>query len=487
MINELETHNLRQDMKIIFTSIFRPGFGGGSGRVAHELAEQFAREHDVVMICPAPKTGYERSEDGLSFFGIRSAGDDEFHMPDLSAKSVGEIFDFLDEFRPDIVHAHDPTLTGLIVQVWARMNLVPFVHTTHVLPSKALEFGTTEALDVWFMKTLSGSFMIRAINNFFMNCDALIALNQPALESIREFGFQGPIFIIPNGRDLKHYNRCQNADINADQKILVFIGFLMDRKNQAYLLKTVKELPENYTLQLIGKSHTSKYLHQLEEYCLAHDLKNVKFVGQIDHDQIPVYLEKAHILPSASKLEVQSLVVIEALASETPVVGLASETIDELINDEVGARLAKDIDPVDFAKQIERICNLPPEEYQEICQAARQRVAHLDWSNVVISTADAYREILKTKPSITEDESDMLISLVNFFTTGDVRDYLLDAIEDARKIQGAENALLPRVKVPRSIRSWIRVHSSTWYFSAVTILISVVGYLTMKRKRKRNQ
>ncbi len=487
MIDEIETHNLRQDMKIVFTSIFRAGLGGGSGRVALELADQFAREYDVVMICPADKTGYQRSEDGLSFFGVRSAGDSEFKMPDLSAKSVGEIFDFLTEFQPDIVHAHDPTLIGLIVQVWARMNLVPFVHTTHILPSKALEFGITEALDVWFMKALSGSFMLSAISNFFLNCDALIALNKPALESIREFGFQGPVFIIPNGRALKRYNRCQNADINTDQKILVFIGFLMDRKNQAYLLKTVKELPDNYTLQLIGKPHSPKYLHQLEEYCREHDLQNVEFVGQIDHDQIPDYLEKAHILPSASKLEVQSLVVIEALASGTPVVGLSNETIDELINDEVGACLAKDIDPKDFANQIERICNLPAEEYQKMCQTARQRVTHLDWSNVVKSTTDAYHEILKTKPSITKDESDMLTSLVNFFTTGDVRDYLLDAIEDARKTRIADKTLLPRVKVPRSIRSWIRVHSSTWYFSGVTILISVIGYLYMKGQAKRNQ
>jgi hypothetical protein len=168
-------------------------------------------------------------------------------------------------------------------------------------------------------------------------------------------------------------------------------------------------------------------------------------------------------------------------------VGLSNETIDELINDEVGVCLAKDIDPKDFANQIERICNLPAEEYQKMCQTARQRVTHLDWSNVVKSTTDAYHEILKTKPSITKDESDMLTSLVNFFTTGDVRDYLLDAIEDARKTRIADKTLLPRVKVPRSIRSWIRVHSSTWYFSGVTILISVIGYLYMKGQAKRNQ
>jgi glycosyltransferase involved in cell wall biosynthesis len=324
------------------------------------------------------------------------------------------------------------------------------------------------------------------LNNFYLNCDALIALNQSALESIREFGFQGSVFVVPNGRDLKYYSCCKNADNTIDQKILVFIGFLNKRKNQAYLLKTLKELPANYILRLIGKPLTPEYLDELKEYCREHSLKNVEFVGQIEHDQIPDFLEEAHVFPSASKMEVQSLVVIEALASGTPVVGLSNETIDELINDEVGACLAKDKEPVDFAKQIERICNLPVDEYQAMCQTARKRVAHLDWSNVVYSTSEAYQEILKIKPTRSDDESDMLTSLVSFLTMGDVRDFLLDAIEETRLSPGAESSLLPRVKVPSAIK-WIRVPSSTWLISGITILVSVFGYLFMKDRGKKKK
>ena len=475
-------------MKIVFTSIFRPGLGGGAGRVAHELAGHFALEHDVVMICPADKTGYEKREEGISVFGIRSAGDDEFHMPDLSGRTVGEIFDFLSEYQPDIVHAHDPALIGLIGQVWARMNLVPFVHTAHILPSKALDFGTIDALNVPLLKSsLSESVIVSVLNNFYLNCDALIALNQSALESIREFGFQDSIYVIPNGRDLKHYSQCKNADNTTDQKTLVFIGFMNKRKNQIYLLKTLKELPANYILRLIGNPLNPEYLNELEEYCHEHSLKNVEFVGQVGHDQIPDYLEGAHVFPSASKMEVQSLVVIEALASGTPVVGLSNETIDELIDDEVGAWLAKDKKPDEFAQQIERICNLRADEYQVMCQTARERVAHLDWSNTVYSTAEAYREILQTKPTRSDDESDMLTSLVSFLAMGDVRDYLLDAIEETRQSPGAESGLLPRLKVPSAIKSWIRVPSSTWLISGITILVSVFGYLFMKGQGKKKK
>jgi len=475
-------------MKIVFTSIFRPGHGGGAGRVAHELAHSFALDHEVVMVCPADKTGISQENSDLVIYGIRSAGNTEFQMPDLSSRAVRQLFDFLDDFQPDIVHAHEPALMGLVGQIWAKMNRVPFVHTTHVLPSRAIEFGTTEAIRVPapILKSSLTDYAIRSVlGNFFRNCDALIALNQPALESIREFGFEGPIFVVPNGRALAHYNQRRFADNTAEQKVLVFIGFLSGRKNQSYLLKTLNALPDYYSLRLIGKPLDNKYQSKLEHYIQKHNLNNVEFVGQITQEQIPDYLEEAHVFTSASKMEVQSLVVIEALASGTPVVGLSNETIDELVSEDVGAWLAKDQKPTAFAKQIERICNLPSEQYLKICQNARERVKHLDWSNVVTSTVEAYQEILKINLTVSDDESDMLTSLVRFFSKGDLKNYLLDVIDEARNRSAAEASILPRVKVPSKMQSWIRVPSSTWLISGMTIVASVIGYLFMRGRGKK--
>jgi len=477
-------------MRIVFTSIFRPGHGGGAGRVAHELAHSFAIDHEVVMVCPADKSGISVDDAGLLIYGIRSAGENEFQMPDLSSRAVRQLFDFLEDFRPDIVHAHEPALMGLIGQIWAKMNNVPFVHTTHVLPSKAIDFGTTEAIHVpepILKSSLTDYAIQRVLGNFFKNCDALIALNQPALESIREFGYGGPIFVIPNGRALAHYNKCEFTDSTSEEKVLVFIGFLSDRKNQSYLLKTLKALPDTYTLRLIGKPLDAEYQNKLERYIQKNDLKNVEFIGQITHEQIPQYLAGAHIFSSASKMEVQSLVVIEALASGTPVVGLSNETIDELVNEDVGAWLAKDQKPTAFAQQIERICNLPREEYLKLCQNARKRVHHLDWSNVVDSTVEAYREILKIKLTVSDDDNDMLASLVRFFSMGDLREYLLDVLDGARKRSAVEASMLPRVKVPSKMKSWMRVPSSTWVISGMTIAASVIGYLFMRGRGKNEE
>lgn len=469
-------------MRIVFASIFKPGSGGGAGRVAHELAQQFALEHEVVIVCPADRTGYFPGENGLGIYGIRSAGDANFQMPELSASTIRDLFEFLDGFQPDIVHAHEPALIGLIGQVWARMNTVPFVHTSHVLPSKAIDFGTTDAINVLPRSPISDYAIQSILSNFFTNCDALIALNQSAFDSIKEFGYSGPVFIVPNGRALSHFNSKQIADINAEKKILLFIGYLNERKNQHYLLKAIRHLPENYLLRLIGQPLNQEYEEKLERYIKKHNLTNVEFIGQIEHYQIPDFLESAHVLTSASTMEVQSLVVIEALASGTPVVGLSNETIDELIDDDVGAWLARNQKSAEFAEQIMRICSLPETRYKEICQNARDRVAHLDWSNVVQMTTMAYREILTIKLFMSEDESDMLNSLVSFFTFGEVKEYLLNAIAEAREPSSDQKELLPRIKVPRWLESWIRVPSSTWIISGITILVSLIGFIFMRNR-----
>lgn len=472
-------------MKVVFTSLFQSGMGGGAGRVAHELAEAFAREHQVVMICPQKTTGLQAKDQELEIYGVRSAGDDEFHMPVLSVKSVRSIFDFLGQIQPDVIHAHDPALIGLICQVWARMNRVPFVHTAHVLPSKVLDFGTTDALNVKLLKSnFSESITHRVLGDFYANCDAIIALNETAEESIRDFGYRGQLYVIPNGRNLAKYQDVQIADPTQEEKLITFVGYLNERKNQSYLLHVLRYLPENYRLQLIGKALDPAYQKKLDLIRDRYNLGRVEFLGQVPHEEIPEYLGKAHVFPSASQMEVQSLVIIEALASGTPVVGLSNETVDELVDEWVGTRLPEDTDPEEFAAEIERIVSQDPEDYRKMCRSARERVSQLDWSNIVRQTEQAYRELLISKPLLSAEDSDILSQLVSFFTTGDVENFLTDKLKDYRYKWNEENNSDKELQFPTRLLSWIRVPTSTWLISGFTVLVSVFGYLFMKGKRR---
>lgn len=468
-------------MKIVFISLFREGFGGGEGRVAHEMAHYFAAHHDVVMMCPADETRLYEREDGLKVFGVRSVSEEDVSVPALSARNVSRIFDFLDEFSPDVIHAHEPALIGLVGQIWAKMYRVPFVHTSHVLPSHLLDFGAVDALNVRILRgSLVSSITRPVLLDFYENCDAIIALNQSAAEDLRSFGYEGCIFRIPNGRDLGRYTACENADPTRAEKTLTFVGYITERKNQRYLLEMLRHLPPDYHLRLIGKPLKPEYGAKLRDLCAEWGLDNVEFAGSVPHDQIPDFLERTYVFVSASKMEVQSLVVIEALASGTPVVGLSNETVDELVDDDVGCRLPADASPEAFAECVERICRLSPDAYDALCERARARVSDLDWANVMNQTVDAYRTLRRDRAPVTVQVGKTLANLVSLLPSGEVRDVLLEEVHTLQK--NLRQRLQPpkRDTVAAKVKAVRRVPSSTWLFAALTIPVSVIGYLLVK-------
>jgi 1,2-diacylglycerol 3-alpha-glucosyltransferase len=468
-------------MKIVFITLFKEGFGGGEGRVAYEMARHFSSQHEVVLICPGERTGLYELAGGLKVFGVKSAGKGNIYITTLSGKHVNKIFEFLDEFQPEIVHAHEPFSLPLIGQIWAKMHHVPFVHTAHLLPSKAIEFGAIDAVKILKspLSPLSESLLRQVSLNFYEHCDAIIALNHFAAKDIRQFGYDGRIFIIPNGRDLDSYSVCANADLAAPEKILTFVGKLSERKNQLYLLEALKHLPKSYRLHLVGEPLSPDYGQQLKNFAKEHNL-DVLFTGEVAYEGIPSYLARTHVFVSASKMEVQSLVVLEALASGTPVVGLANETIDELVDGAVGSRLPKDTSPKEFARHIERICNLPQIKYDRICQNARDRVSRHDWASVMALTVDAYQSLLQQMPPITEESSASLAKTISFLPPGEVRDILsakarqLEATIRSRKKSRPESRLSLLVKRLR------RVPKATWLFVAITIPICTVWYLFLR-------
>lgn len=468
-------------MRIVYESLFKRGLGGGSGRVAHELSRQVARQEDVVLVCPADQVGLHVDEDGTRVYGIRSAGDGDFQMPELTASAVGALFDFLDAFDPDIVHAHDPALIGLICQVWARTRRVPFVFTSHIIPQRALEFGTADALETSLTGTAFGeSFTRYLLLDFIADCDGVVALNDVVARSLRRFGYEGTLFTIPNGRDLAVYNACAFPSLDGPERILTFVGYLSERKNQAYLVEMLRYLPPEYRLRLVGSELTQSYADSLRRRAHMLGLEDrVDFVGKIPYQEVPQALEEAHLFVSASRMEVQSLVIIEALASGTPVVGLANETVDELVDEAVGRRLPQDASPQAFAQAVMELAQ-DVDGYEERCRAARRRVQDMDWQQVVSDTLDAYRALISVAPSPLEDGS--VGELLSLLPEGEVRRALRRKIIESQRTGGPSIRRLLGMTLPRGILSWIRVPSRTWMWAGLTIAVSAITFLLKKHR-----
>lgn len=345
-----------------------------------------------------------------------------------------------------------------------------------MLPGNALEFGANDALDVKLLQgSLTAALTRHALADFYDNCDAIVALNGSALEAFRSFGYGGRVFVIPNGRDLRAYGRCALANVAAPNKTLTFVGYISPRKNQAYLQDVLAHLAGSYRLQLIGTPLNPRYARELASQRRRLGLDNVILLGQVPHEKIQQHLERSHVFVSASRMEVQSLVVIEALASGTPVVGLSNETIDELVDDGVGRRLPRDASPESFARCVESICGRPQGEYDRLCRNARERVAQLDWQDVAAETVEAYQVLAREKKPIAVS---VAVPALGHARATSMERVKLSADEPAL---GAEPLL--GLGLLARLRAWARVAGTTWLLAGLTMIGSQVGYWLCRNRQ----
>ncbi|MCU0480591.1 MAG: glycosyltransferase family 4 protein [Anaerolineae bacterium] len=403
-------------MKIAFLASFRESSVGGESRVALELAEMMAQHgHDVVYICPGEKTGLVVYPNGLNRFYMACVGDGEVVMANVSGKHLRQLHQFLDEFQPDIIHTHTYLLIGVVGQAWALRHNVPFVYTAHELPTKLSDFSQGYPVAKWTKRTFLFKAIVRA---FYRHCSAVVAINQSALNDLRQLGYAGKLFQISNGRDLKRLNAYPLPTRDTPTRQLMFIGHVIPRKNQEYLVEVMRYLPSHYELKLVGYIGHHGYHEELLQKVAHYGLKNVEFTGRIDPKLVPDKLAEAHVFLSASVLEVQSLVVIEALAAGKPVVGLSNQTVDEFVDESCGVAFPQNTTHQAFADAVKRVAEAP--NYEALCLSARQKVQKHDWDTVINQTISAYQACLDTKPAKLPSRSLMIqiYSGMTSFLTG---------------------------------------------------------------------
>ena len=383
-------------MKILVVSSHEQEFGGGEGRAAFEFAVELSRRHEVVLMYPGRQPTYLPAGARLRVYPVRSM---DYTLPALRGAEVARILKFLGEFSPDIVHSHTPWFLGAIVQAWAWLQGVPFFYTGHELPSRIVDWGLVRYLRGVLQSPLLHALARTYLVSFCRHCTGVVALNRAAADDIRSIGYRGRLHIIPNGRALAMYNGTEPADTSGPDRVLTFVGDFGPRKNQKFLVTMMAHLPEGYQLRLVGHDVDHRYRREIDAAIGANLRERVRFTGRLDHSRIPAQLAETHLWVSASLMEVQSLAVLEALASGTPVLGLSNETIDQLIDSRVGRRLDRSTTPRQFAQAVRELCETDRETYRLMCRSAQERVRPFDWSRVMDEVDRMYqRAAQRTRP-----------------------------------------------------------------------------------------
>lgn len=151
-----------------------------------------------------------------------------------------------------------------------------------------------------------------------------IAYDNPEMKE-RFFGswlFKHKVSFIPHGVDINVFKPLKK--ISTDTFNVACVGNIGDNKNQLFIVKALKSLPQNIVLHLYGKED-KEYRQKLDDFIEVNNMKErVLFHGYLDNVNIPQVYRKMDLFVLASYQEGLPVSIIEALACGLPV--LSSES-----------------------------------------------------------------------------------------------------------------------------------------------------------------
>ncbi len=226
--------------------------------------------------------------------------------------------------------------------------------------------------------------------------DRVIAPTTAVADTMRQFGVQTPITVIPNGIQTSRFQQAEPLPRPAppDVPLAIYVGRLASEKNLEDLITAVGQLHHQFNtplhLWLIGDGPQRT---QLQQRAHASGLTpHITFAGSVPSPEIPRYLATADLFVTPSISEVHPLTVIEATVAGLPVVAYNSPSIRDIIQHKQTGLLSPP-DPAQLAQHLHQLITQPALR-QHLRTAARARTAVFDIQQTVQKTIVLYEQLL---------------------------------------------------------------------------------------------
>ncbi len=337
----------------MFTNNYFPVIGGVPISI-NRLAKGLERlGHQVYIFAPQyPDRDDRKKETDLNIFRckllyyFRKKGMD---MPICNTfnKALDKKFKSLDI---DLVHCHHPFILGTKGLSLARKEGIPAVFTYHTRLEKYAHYLPGI---LFFRKLFANRISHFIIKRFANKCNAVFAPTNSTREYLRNIGVRRHIKVLPTGVELQNYNYNQQELSSLKKKykknnelLLITVSRLSKEKNLYFLLAGLKAVKEKsfrkFKCLIIGDGSEKE---NLQEYARKTGLnENVKFMGELDHQLVNKYYLISDIFVFSSTTETQGMVLLEAMAGNTPVVAVRSSGTDDVIkNGFNGYKTAEDM------------------------------------------------------------------------------------------------------------------------------------------------
>ena len=347
-------------MRIAYLTQSYPPMISGVAIIAEKLAEAMAeRGHQVLVITASDRCQpYLVQNRNLSLLRLPS-----YHNP----MRVGQrfllyprhaILRALQDFIPDIIHTHEPLQMGLLGIEYAHRLHIPVTLTIHQLPW----FVACYLPNIIGVRTFAES-ALWAYARMILQQFTSIITPSPTISGLvaSKTGVQPTT--ISNGISLETFHPPLSSDDETDMRkeldlplhvpIILHLGRLdIDKHVERVILAASQAMSQTEAHLLIVGDGCEKL--KLMKLCKTLGIADrTHFPGYVSlHEGLPKIYRLASLFITASEIEIQGMVLLEAIASGLPIVAVRASSIPEIVYDGVNGYMAETGDIHSLSKAI---------------------------------------------------------------------------------------------------------------------------------------
>lgn len=341
----------------IYSGTFLPQINGVVSYVVDTATALVKRGHTVSVFVPKPKRNTKINQSSYPFTLYFLPSLPGLIHPDIrvTRPSMLRLTRTMRELSIDIVHLNDPSplcMEGMMTAKFMKIPVIVTFHTFFFDPDilKTIRFSSV-------FKALKGP-LVR-LNTYFHNfADTVICPSVSAQKELLASGLTSPTIVIHNGIDVSRIHRLtskekirlrQRYHIAPDAPTGIFVGRLAADKRVDVLLRVwvrVIQVFPNALLVIVGTGPQEKELRRLAgKLSLAH---HVLFTGGVRREDImkKSLYSLGDIYVSASRIENQSMSMIEAMAHGLPIIAVNMRGVSELVDQTNGVLTATGVGPL---------------------------------------------------------------------------------------------------------------------------------------------
>jgi len=272
----------------------------------------------------------------------------------LPKSAVVKLFN---EIKPDLVHIQDPTSISSQVLKLCKRHRVPVVATNHFSFQYVLSYLP------WLkpFHPIIGQMLENYLFKFYNKCDFLTFPTETIRQQFINQKLRTQSIAISNGVNLENFFPSYNYDeirlkyhlpLNP---IVIHVGRLDQDKSANVIIKAFHKVHPDHRahLVMIGDGNDLKKLKKLTEKLGIE--RSVTFTGFIGHSELPQLYQMSAAFVTASTIETQGIVALEAMASGLPLVVPKAGALPELVKDGQNGYLFKPGDYEMMGKKLSKI------------------------------------------------------------------------------------------------------------------------------------